>query len=301
MKILILGGNGFIGSNIGRIISENEEVYSFDLKIPDNKIEGVHYLEGDYFDLNVLKKVVNGMDVVIHAISLLNPSNSAEKYEIGYVKELPQLLNLCQILAEKKIKLIFLSSGGTVYGESDKQPISEKMSTNPINHYGSVKVCMENVIRTFVKQNGLMAYVARVSNPYGCGQDYRRGVGFIDAVVRNALNQDVIQVWGDGGNIRDYIYIDDVCNMIYSLCKYNGDIEVFNVSTGVGVSQNEIIAYVSQLLGKVQVEYISRRSVDARTTILNNTEIMKVYDKKITTIQDGIAQYIKYMREILNK
>lgn len=298
MKILILGGNGFIGKNLCEYLrKQKQEVFSFDLTKPSKETEGIIYKEGDYFDTLILEEALRGMDVVVHAISLLTPSNSSEKYFWGYEREIVQLVRLCEMVAKQNQKLIFLSSGGTVYGEQSVQPIFEDASACPISHYGNVKLCMENTIRTFKRQSCLKAYIARIANPYGEGQDFHRGVGFIDAVVRNALQDIPIEIWGDGNNIRDYIYIGDVCKMLYALCKYEGVNDVFNLSTGIGTSQNQIVAYVSQRVGCVKVVYLDKRNVDVRTSILANNRILEIYDDQILSVEKGISNYIDYMKK----
>ena len=95
----------------------------------------------------------------------------------GYKRDFIQTINLCGMLIRQKTNMIFLSSGGTVYGVQEVQPIKETALPVPINHYGSLKLCIENVIRTFNTQLHTKMRIARISNPYGPGQDYHKGVG----------------------------------------------------------------------------------------------------------------------------
>ncbi len=298
MKVGILGGNGFIGSNLCSLIAKNEKVISFDIREPIKRNNNIQYITGDYFDLSSIEEIVKDVDIVVHAISLLNPTNSNEKYIVGYSREVVQLVHLCDLISVYDKKLIFISSGGTVYGDAYSVAVKEDFATNPLNHYGSVKVCMENVIRTFRHQAGLKACIARVSNPYGQGQDFHKGVGFIDAVVRNGMQGNVIEVWGDGENIRDYIHIDDACKMIYALCKNEKLEDIYNISTGIGTSQNQIIAYVSHTLGPLSVIYKSKRLVDVRASILDNSRIRKIYIEPLTPIREGIVTYIEYLKTL---
>lgn len=194
-----------------------------------------------------------------------------------------------------------MSSGGTVYGNCKNEPIYEEYATNPINHYGSIKVCMETMIRTFVKQGVLDAHIARISNPYGPGQDYKKVVGFMGAVVRNALHGNEIEALGDGENIRDYIYITDVCNMLWELCNYEDAEEVFNLSTGKGVSQNQIIAYVGHELGALSVKYLPRRMVELKRTVLANDKICNIYGIELVSTQKDIRKYIDYMKKCIDE
>lgn len=296
-KTLIIGGNGFIGENLSKMLSEKKyDVYSFDIVAPSNKINKVNYISGDFFDDISLQKVIADKDVIIHALSTINPGNSNIKYLQGYSKDFIQTVKLCSWVSESKKNLIFLSSGGTVYGKQTVQPIKEDFLPLPINHYGSVKLCIETVIRAFNIQLHSKMRIARISNPYGPGQDYRKGVGFIDAVLKRALNNKTIEIWGDGETVRDYIYIDDVCKMLCSLIEYKGEEEVFNISTNLGVSQNNIIEILRNIGINIHVKYEMDRSVDLKKTVLDNSKILKIYKKGLVPIEDGLKMYSSYLK-----
>lgn len=294
-KIIVLGGNGFIGTRLTQYLADKCEVYSLDISEPSTSVEGVNYMIGDYFDIDFLINAINGKDIIIHSLGLLNPTNSIEKYRIGYERELLQLIRLCEGIDCQKQKLVFISSGGTVYGKHDERILSEEMSTKPVNHYGNVKLCMENVIRVFAIQNGLDAVIARVANPYGPGQDYRKGVGFIDAVIKNKLSNSEVIIWGDGSVERDYIYIDDVCSMIYALCAYKTKYFVYNVSTGIGTTQKQILEIVDNILGNINIKYNEGRSVDVKHLVLSNERIMEICTDSPRTVSIGIKEYINYL------
>lgn len=295
-KVLILGGSGFIGKNLGSfLVKFGYDVYSFDLVSPKDQVEEVEYIEGDFFDDKVLKEIIVDKDYIIHAISTINPGNSNEFYVRGYEKDFFQTIKLCNLLVGKKARLIFLSSGGTIYGEHKQQPINETVLPQPINHYGNIKLCMENTIRTFNYQMNIKMLIVRISNPYGPGQDFKKGVGFIDAVLKNAINSQPIIIWGDGKNVRDYIYIDDVCKMIVSLLEYTGEYDTFNISSGIGISQKEILNMVKDMGLEIQVIYEDKRSVDVREIVLDNSRITKIYKNDIITLRKGLESYYNYL------
>ncbi len=295
-KVLILGGSGFIGINLSKFMSEmNYDVYSFDLRNPERCVPKVHYVIGDFFNDDDLREVIQDKDYIIHAISTLNPGNSNDCYVRGYEKDFLQTVKLCEMIIGSKTRLIFLSSGGTVYGQHANQPITEDVLPKPINHYGNIKLCMENTIRTFNYQRHIKMLIVRISNPYGVGQDFEKGVGFIDAVLKNSLSNTPITVWGDGENIRDYIYINDVCSMIINLLQYKGEYDTFNISSGIGVSQNQIIRLAEKMGLCPRVDYREGRSVDVRSIILDNHRIMNIYNNDILTIDKGMETYYKYL------
>ncbi|MCR4674768.1 MAG: NAD-dependent epimerase/dehydratase family protein [Lachnospiraceae bacterium] len=296
---MVLGGNGFICRNLVKTLVQGEdEVYSFDLHIPEKKIPKVHYLEGDFFDDYVLKNVVQGMDIVYHGICTLNPGNSNDKYMQGYTRDLVQTVKLCDLLRENNARMIFLSSGGTVYGKQPEMPIKETVLPRPINHYGNLKLCSENMIRVFNVQNDTDFRIVRISNPYGPGQDYQKGVGFIDAALKRGLAGEKVQVYGDGSVVRDYIYIEDVCNVLAHMGMDPGKHDIINLGSGRGASMQEILSIVKGFIPNLQVEYLPGRSVDVPEIYLDNHRLMKLYPSKLTTLEDGIKKYYEYLKEL---
>lgn len=300
-KALIIGGNGFIGSNLSKHLADKEwDVYSFDMINPKVADARINYIQGDFFDDNVLEKIIQGMDVIYHSLSTINPGNSNTKYMMGYNRDFIQTVKLCSMLVNTKTKLVFLSSGGTVYGKQKIQPIKEDAVAMPINHYGNVKLCIENTIRVFDIQANSKMIIARISNPYGPGQDFTKGVGFIDAVIKRAINNEIVEVWGDGGIVRDYIYIDDVCEMLCSLSDYDGQEVIFNISSGIGTTQNEIIAIVRDIVGEINVVYKDARSVDVPKLVLDNEKIRTIIDLDQIALAAGIKKYYDYLtRKVL--
>lgn len=296
-KVIVVGGNGFIGRNLCRdLVNRGEEVFSFDIQKPEQRIQGVTYIAGDFFDDEQLFAAIDRKDVIIHSLSTVNPGNSNLRYMQGYSRDFIQSIKLFEQAIKNKAKVIFLSSGGTVYGIQEKQPIVEEQLPLPINHYGTVKLCIENVIRTFNTQLHTKMLIARISNPFGPGQDYTKGVGFIDAVVKKTLTKDTIEIWGDGNVIRDYIYIDDVTNMLCSLIDYEGSEEVFNVSSGQGVSQREIIQTITEAGYEPKVTYKPARSVDVPKIILDNSKIESVCNRVTMRFKEGLEQYLDYLK-----
>ena len=280
---------------------KGEMVYSFDMALPETKKEGIKYISGDFFDDYTLEKVIAGMDIVFHAICTLNPGNSNDKCLMGYERDFVQTAKLCYLLKDTNCRLIFLSSGGTVYGNQDIQPIREDAVPVPINHYGNLKLCIENTIRTFNFQSKRNMLVARISNPYGPGQNYLKGVGFIDAALKRAIHGETIEVWGNGDVVRDYIYIDDVCRMLYDLVHYHGKYEIFNLSSNTGTSQNDVLDIIKDIIPDVSIKYADARSVDAKKIILDNTRIMEQDEFELVHVKDGIRNYYNYILETMEK
>lgn len=296
-NVLIIGGNGFIGTNLSRSLADRGwNVTSFDIAEPPMADPRVNYVLGDFFDDNVLAEVIKDKDVIYHALSTVNPGNSNQKYMMGYSRDFIQTVKLFDMLKEKDTKLIFLSSGGTVYGVQETMPIKEDAPTRPINHYGNVKLCIENALRVFDIQAKSKMMIARISNPYGPGQDHNKGVGFIDAVIRKTLAGEPVEVWGDGEVVRDYIYIEDVCTILGDLAEYDGEETIFNVSSATGTSQNRIIEIVKSIDDNVRCEYKPARPVDVKKIILDNSRVMSVSPVELMGIEEGIKSVYDYLK-----
>lgn len=295
-SVMLLGGNGFIGQNLALHLHERGyRVSVFDLKSPQQRLPGIQYLEGDFFDDRSIDVISQGQDIVIHALSTLNPGNSNGAYMRGYTGDFVQTIKLFDQLSRTNGKLLFLSSAGTVYGRYNGTPFMESDPMRPINHYGSVKLCIETAMRAFNEQQGTRFMSCRITNPYGPGQDYRKGVGFIDAVVKSILHDQPLEIWGDGGVVRDYIFIDDVCRIMEALINYEGKLQTFNISTGVGTSQNEIVSLFRRLGFKVEVNYQKARTVDAQYNIASNDKVTEATGITCCSLEEGVTRYLRYL------
>lgn len=302
MKVLVLGGNGFIGKNLSKyLLKKGMDVKVFDSTAPEERLDRIEYIVGNFFEEKDLIPYLFNIDVVIHAISSINPGNSNILYMQGYNNDFVYSVKLADYSVKYGFRLVFLSSGGTVYGKQKIMPIKEETLPRPINHYGNIKLCIENTYHIFNTQMNADIKIVRIANPYGPGQDYKRGVGFIDAVVKSALQNTVIHIFGDGTVIRDYIYIDDVCAMIEAIIRYKGQEEIFNVGTGVGTSQTQIIEYVKEFVPELRIEYLPSRAVDVSSIILDNSKISEIYQKPCIDVRTGIVRYHRYIRESVSE
>lgn len=293
--ILVLGGTGFIGKNICNVLAEaNYDVVSFDRDstIFDFPVQG---LVGDFFNDEMLFSWVDKADCIIHAISTISTNNCKDQYMRGYERDFLQSVKLFDYAARQGKKVIFLSSGGTVYGNPKTIPTPETEPTHPISHYGAIKLCIETVAQVINREMGNYIYSMRIANPYGPGQDFKKGIGFIDAVLRKAICGEKLSIWGEGNIIRDYIYIKDVAEVAKFLVEYNGPNTAFNVGSGVGTSQNQIIEYAKEMGLSLEVEYLEARSVDVAANTLDNSLLRSVYPQTLVTLKEGMKEYYQYL------
>ncbi len=306
---LILGGNGFIGSNIARILIENGynvKILS-DLKSGTSNLEPIlnriEIIKGNFLDREIRKKAIEDVEFVFHNISttnpqtsILNPVHDAESNVIGTIGLLQDIINT------DVRKIIFSSSGGTVYGEVTKVPVSEDETTNPISPYGISKLAIEKYLQYFDYAYGLDYTIFRYSNPYGEGQYPSKGLGVIPTFLGNIAKGKSPVIYGDGSVVRDYVYINDIMdvNLIAISRKIKSKYHIFNVGSGTGTSLNELIDIMSDVLGnRIKPEYVNVRKGDVSKIVLDITRIKKEYGwEPKTSLSKGIQNTWNWVKRI---
>jgi UDP-glucose 4-epimerase len=234
----------------------------------DNKLE-IQY--GDFQHLETLKQCTQGVDYVFHLISSTTPSSSNQDMCFDISTNLIPSLNLLESCVKNNVsKLIFFSSGGTVYGVPECIPIPEVHNTKPICSYGIQKLAIENYIYMYHILYGLKSAVLRISNPYGFGQGIQKKQGLIGTLIHRLKSGKEMEIWGDGTVIRDYIYIDDVVKASIKAINHKSDFCILNIGSGVGLSIIDIINQVENITQeKLNVVYRKSRSFDVPANVLD--------------------------------
>ncbi|MDZ4712722.1 MAG: NAD-dependent epimerase/dehydratase family protein [bacterium] len=303
---LVFGGGGFIGSHLcEELLARNFNVTIFD-KINFSKknisgfIDDVKIIEGDFNNEIDIKNSLDNIDYVFHLVSSTVPATSNENPVYDVETNLVSSLKLFQECVRRKIrKVIFLSSGGTVYGIPDELPVRETSSSNPICSYGIVKKTIEEYLFMFEKLYGLDYFVFRLSNPYGEKQNPFAAQGAIPVFINKVINNEPITIWGDGSVERDYIYIKDAVNVLASSVAVKADKKIFNLSSGTGTTLNELIEIIKNFSGKsVEVIYKDGRSIDVPVNVLDNTLTKKIFAwSPQTDLGEGMKRVYKYLSE----
>lgn len=294
MKALVLGGNGFIGSHlVDSLLREGHSVRVFDRGAENFRapLQGVEYRLADFSDVAALAEALVGVDVVFHLISTTVPSTSNLDPVGDIQNNLINTVRLLQLMTQQGIcRIIYLSSGGTVYGIPDLVPIAETHLLRPICSYGVVKVAVENYLHMFSHLHGLEYVVLRASNPYGERQGHAGVQGVIGTFIGKILAGEPIEIWGDGSVVRDFIYVGDLAQ----LCVRAGGLKtqgIFNAGSGVGHSINEIISTLKTVTGKpIEPIYIAGRGYDVPMVAL---DVMRVNASFGWRPQVGLAEGIE--------
>jgi UDP-glucose 4-epimerase len=285
MNCTVLGGGGFIGSAItDRLLMEGHRV-----KVlihsnrppyrPFSPKEPIQWISGDFANEKHLKKVMNETDVVFHLVCSTLPKSSNEHMVHDVESNLIGSLRFLQAARAVGVrKIIFISSGGTVYGHPTYLPIDESHPTNPIVSYGITKLAIEKYILMYVQLYDLQAIILRVSNPYGERQRIETAQGAVGVFLKRALAGEPIEIWGDGTTTRDYIHVSDVATAFTKASTYDGPHRVLNVSTSIGTSLNDLVKLIQETVGRpIQVKYRESRVFDVPANVLDNSLIKQEF------------------------
>lgn len=307
-KCLVLGGTGFIGNHLcNRLVLEGKNlkiIRKRDSKEPeDNK--NVAYITHDFRNIKDFEYLLDGVDTVFHLISTTIPSNNTSTIDKEIEYNVVQTIRLLESMIKSKTKkIIFISSGGTVYGIPKYLPIDEEHPTNPISSYGIYKLTIEKYLMLYSHLYGLEYKIVRVSNPYGPGQDINKIQGVIPIYLRKILNGNEIEIWGNGNVIRDYIYINDTIEGILSVANSTVQEKVFNIGSGKGKTLLEVIAAIEKTLdiGNIKIKHLKNRNIDVPANILDISRASKMlgwYPKY--TLELGIREMIKDNKKLFKK
>jgi UDP-glucose 4-epimerase len=264
--------------------------------------EKVDWVTGDLLSVHDVGAAIDGSDAVIHLVSTTLPKSSNDDPIYDVQTNLVATLQLLNAMVAKKVgKIIFISSGGTIYGRPRYVPVDEAHPTDPEVSYGIVKLAIEKYLLMYERQHGIKTAILRVTNPFGERQRIETAQGAVGAFLHRALRGEPIEIWGDGSVTRDYVYIGDVVQAFASALTYSGTQSVFNISSGVGTSLNELIALLEKLLGRpVERRYFPGRTIDVPVNVLDNDLARRElgWEPKIS-VYAGLEKTAAWMRNEL--
>jgi len=307
-RCLLIGGAGFIGTRLAVGLGN----YGYDITICDrldkkdisSDIIDYNYFYIDYFHESLSDEIIKNQDLIILLISSIGPSTPMEISEKCYGKDVVKMIDLLEQMRKCDVnRLIFISSGGTVYGNQKRKILCENMATLPINHYGIMKLTQEKILLMYNELYGMKNVIFRLSNPYGQGQRSSSGIGAVTAFLENIICGKKIVIYGDGDIIRDYIFIDDAVEMIRLFldrrCSEYCDIPVFNIGTGIGTSITQLVRIIEEVTGKAaDIEYKEVRNVDVKRNVLDVSKILSVIgDYQCLSLQEGVRKYYEMKKK----
>ena len=306
-NILLLGGYGFIGTNILKYIDnylpDEYSVIVFDMFSTHPYGETFNCIkrsyEGNFSNKTVLRSIFqeNIIDFVIHSINTTVPSTSMNaRFDIE--SNLLPTIDLLDLLVEFRISdIIFLSSGGAVYGEmTDNEPHKESNAEFPKSSYGVVKLAIEKYLLQYREYYGIRPLILRLSNPYG-RYHYSMKQGIINVSLKHAEMNRLFEVWGNGEAMKDYIFIDDFCNILFRMITLGVTDGVYNVASNEILSINQILANIKDHFPDFSWINIENKKSDITHFQLNTSKLLNaIGNVRLTPFADGLANTIQWMK-----
>ena len=301
-RCIIYGGGGFIGSHIAeQLLADDIRVAVFDrqssLSNVEHIINDIEFIEGDFSNRIDVRESLNGQDYAIHLVSTTIPatSNQSPCYDVES-NLIPTLHLLDECLKQKTQKIIFISSGGTVYGNPVNLPIREDHPTNPTCSYGIVKLAIEKYFNLY-RQQGLSSVVLRLANPFGERQNPNVGQGLIASLLYQIKHQRPLTIWGDGETVRDFFYVKDGARAVVEALSYRGNYSIFNIASGQGLSINRILEEFRATLNLTfTVSYLPARRFDVTRNVLDISLARKELNwSPETDLESGLQKTWSYI------
>lgn len=307
MKVLLLGAAGFIGTNLAielakdtkntiTLVDRKKEYFANILK---HNFSNIEIKESALNETSVFEDFLYGEDVVYHLVSTNVPTTSNQHITQAIQENVifsSRLFDACVKCGVKK--LVFVSSGGTVYGKEANCPLQENTPTNPITSYGVQKITIEKLLYLYNYMYGLDYRIIRLANPYGPYQRPNGVLGAVTTFTYKALKNEEITVYGDGTVVRDFIYIDDAIRAIKNIVNGENKHHTFNLGSGCGTSISDVLQTIEEALGvKLQINYKPGRRVDVPVNYLDISRYEYYYGKlNPISLHDGIIRTAEFLK-----
>lgn len=307
MRVLVLGGDGFLGSHfVDSAVKLEHDVTVFDRflygqPVNLNQHKGkINLVSGDFNNSTDLSWVLKNQDIVYHFISVSNPYESWDDPFVEIDIYLRSTLRLFQLSALNGVKkIVFPSSGGTVYGPQERTAI-ETTLPNPESPHGIVKLTIEKFLNYFRLHDGINADIYRIANPFGPRQPFNRPQGVIGVWLKKILQGSEIVAYGDHETLRDYVFVKDAAFLMTNSLDKIESSDIYNLGTGVGTS---IIQLLNILRKTVDVNFRwrvkPRRTSDVASIVLDSTKLLADFPGfTFQKLEDRMPDTFNYYKDL---
>lgn len=297
-QAVVLGGTGFIGSYLvqelldrgwGVRVVARSAVPLDRRRYPPERLQ---YVEANLADTTRLASILAGADLVAHLAHATVPGESMADPAREITETVVPTVRLLAALRPGSVRrMLYISSGGTVYGRARVIPTPEDHPTHPVSAYGIAKLTLEKYVQLFGATGGGTTALVRPSNVYGLGQSGARMQGAIGIFLDRLLRGEPIHVWGDGSTVRDYLHVEDLSAAL-GLIATDTTSAIWNVGSGVGWSLRDVIALLEQVTGRqATVVYGPARGYDVPTSVLDSTRLnTALHWKPAISLEAGVRR-----------
>lgn len=313
--ILVTGASGFVGSNLCELLLENgysvlgvdcyypnysKTIKEFNLRNCYNNPNFI-FLEANILDSSISKLIEElNIECVIHLADIPGVTTCNEINFDEYISyNIIATQRLLESIKNKGVKKLIYSSSSTVYGEYEGLPMSEVINTKPISLYGVTKLAGEKLCHYYGSTYNIEIAILRFFTTYGPNQ--RPDMAF-HKFIKQILLDKPIDVYGDGNQKRDFIYVKDVCKIINKVIKENIMGEVINVGGGYSLSVLESINIIENILNKkAKINFINYKFDEQKNTLACIGKLIKFLPiNNMTDINNGIIDEVRYIKKLYN-
>ncbi len=301
IKIGIIGSEGFVGRELVKklILDKDNDVFCFGKEVKSTA-KHLNYQKINLNDISKNKLIFEKMDLIYYLASASIPASSYERPLKDVKLNLLPFLNFLEAISFTKVKkIIFTSSGGTVYGPS-KSMLNEQALKNPTSPHGIIKLTMEHFLTYFLNKTGINYDIFRISNIFGERQNTDKGLGLINTVIEKAILKKEIEIFGDGSFNRNYVYVKDVASALSLVTNEDYfSSNIYNLSTSKFHSVNEIIDIVQSLISEpINIKYVKSRKSDSYSSLIDNRKFIEKYPNfSFTDLSDGIKNTYEHLKQ----
>lgn len=274
MSYLLVGGFGFIGKHLIEAINDQTSSFTaISRKDPGEQWASYPYFLDNTLDDKVIEELANQHKVVVYLASSSIPATGSFLREI--TENVEPALQLIDRLTgfNRNLKVIYLSSGGQIYGNEYLDVVTEKAICRPVSPYGYGKLIVEQSLAYLHRTKGIKVAILRVANPVGRWQTGLRQ-GLVNVVFQALNNNRPVTIFGNGEERRDYIDADELAQLILLVGNSDFSFNTWNVGSGQATSTIELVTKIENIVGKTATkEYLPRRSVDPEFAVLDCSKL----------------------------
>jgi nucleoside-diphosphate-sugar epimerase len=302
---LVTGGAGFIGSHISEaLVTRGHRVRvadNFVTGYKQNIRDGVEFVEGDCADPGFAKKIVAGMDYVVHQAAIPSVPRSVDKPLESHRANIDGMLQMLLASRDAGVKRLVFAGSSSVYGDTEVLPKTETMPTKPMTPYALQKLTGEMYGQMFTKLYGFETVTTRYFNVFGPRQDPTSPYsGVISLFIKSLVDGTRPVIYGDGGQTRDFTYVANVVDAVIRAVETPGiGGEVFNIATSSRISLNELLATLKKIFNSnVEPIFKEARAGDVRDSQADISKATRLLGYKPTVgFEAGLRETVKWITE----